>query len=184
MKSTFLPASLAALALLGGCAANAPRYAGPSSGPTATVRFSTPVPTINNPVLIHTSQCTDKDASLVGLLYSKAIGEPYREAIEVQVPANQSLGVSMLVGDVTVQPGIIISKNFVSIPYTTSTCRAIVDFVPKAGARYEVRYLTDLKQCHYQVEEVRTGSNGLTERVPEPSAKLRAGCELPAHWAP
>jgi hypothetical protein len=167
--------------MLVSCAA--PTYVAPTTGPVATIRFHTPNPTINNPVLLHTDQCSDKDAKLVGLLYSKAIGTPFSDALEATVPAGKMISVSMLVGDV--QPtGLIVSTHGVTIPYEKNWCRAIVDFTPKAGAKYEVVYATDLKQCFYNVNEINTGSNGQVVKVPEPTAKIRSGCKLPGYWAP
>lgn len=172
---------ISVVGIVASCAA--PSYIAPISGPVATVRFHTPNPTINNPVLLHTDHCSDKNAKLIGLLFSKAIGTPYADSFETSVPAGKSIAVSMLVGDV-VPTGIIISVGGVSIPYEKTWCRAIVDFTPRAGAKYEVVYATDLKQCFYNVNEIKTVSSGETVKTAEPSAKVREGCKLPGFWAP
>ena len=181
MTFTKISAVFAAITLLASCAA--PTYVAPSAGPVASVKFHTPNPTINNPVLLHTEQCSDKYAKLIGLLYSKAIGTAYSDSLEATIPAGKPVAVSMLVGDV-LPTGLIISRSGVSIPYEKTWCRAIVDFTPKAGAKYEVVYATDLKQCFYNVNELKTSSSGEIVKVAEPTAKIRQGCKLPGFWAP
>lgn len=182
MNSMQIGPCIAVVAVLAGCAST-PGYVAPASGPVATVRFHTPNPTINNPVLMHTDQCSDKDVKLIGRLYSKALGETYVDSFETTVPAEKPIAVSMMVGDV-VPTGLSISMSGVSIPYEKSWCRAIVDFTPKAGAKYEVVYATDLEQCFYNVNEIKTTSNGEVVKLAEPSAKVRPACKLPGYWAP
>jgi hypothetical protein len=143
-------------------------YVPPTAGPTATVRFTTPHVITNNPVMIHTDKCSELDALLVGRLHSKTFGDTYRDAIETTVPADRKLSVSMIAGEN--EPGFW-TRTFLS-------CRRIVDFYPKAGARYEVVYSYSLPEnkCSYHVWKLETDPQGKETRIEEP-IEVRA-CRL------
>jgi hypothetical protein len=162
----------AALLLLVGCVSI--NYVPPTDGNTATVLFTTPDKTINNPVMLHTDQCTDKDAKLVGQLNSRAIGVPTVGSIETRVTAGQVLSVSMIAG--------AFSSGATEIRIVS--CRRIVDFVPKPQARYEVSFYLEGTNCRYDVLEVVKDANGATRKIPDPTAKVRESCNLRQSWAP
>jgi hypothetical protein len=172
MQSSSLSSALAAPLLLAGCVSI--NYAPPTGENTATVVFTTPDKTINNPVMLHTDQCTDKDAKLVGLLNSRAIGVPPVSSIETRVAAGQMLSVSMVAGK--------FSSSATEIEI--ASCRRIVDFTPKPKARYEVSFYLVGSTCRYDVLEVVTDANGTTKMVPELTAKVRDSCRLRQSWAP
>lgn len=169
--------------LIAGCAA--PTYVPPASGPTARVTFTSPNPTINNPVLIHTEKCTDKDAKLVGQLYSRALGQPNVTHLDAIVAADQKLSVSMLVGDIAPKDRLppLTATLDGSHTWEKRHCRAIVEFIPRAGKKYKVTYATDLQQCFYVVEQA-SENHGAEVWQPMREAQVREHCHLPSYWAP
>ena len=156
-------------------------YAPPTTGEVATVAFQTPDQTINNPVMLHTDKCSDKDAKLIGLLNSKAIGVPKVSRIETKLAANKVQSVSMMAGKFSSQGLPMGGGTFSS---RTESCRRIVDFVPKANAHYEISFVYENGKCYYPVFEVVTDASGKQIRTLDTTAKVRESCDLPTHWSP
>lgn len=153
---------------ISGCASG-PTYVPPASQDTATVRFTTPDGTINNPVAMHTDRCSFDDAKLIGRLRSKTIGDKYTETIETQFEANKKLSVSM----VAAAP-IAISLTTI----TTRSCWRIVDFYPKSGGLYEVSFVYVDGRCYYNVDRIEKDLNGNEIKHPDDTASVRPDCIL------
>lgn len=149
-------------------------YNAPTNGPLATVIVKASDQTINNPVMLHSDVCSDDDATLVGMLNSRAIGMANTARLEFQVRAGEKLSLSMMAGEIDFSPKGLYTE--ISI----GGCRRIVDFVPEENATYEIMFIHQGDRCSYPVYKISTpeASKELA------SATVREGCTLPSHWTP
>ncbi len=78
-----------------GCAGLKTDYLPPQTGPKAHVKITTSYPGINLRIYIHGDNiCDFNQTKLVGLLYSKTLGIPYQDALDIVVPCNKETVIS------------------------------------------------------------------------------------------
>jgi len=125
---------LVSVTFLGGCTTFNFDYKPPLSGPTATAIIKSKWEGYNQRVIYHsiTSPCSGSAANLVGLLNAGAIGQKNVKQIEIKIPADQDVLISLPQFHLTQLVGGIGSGGTATFQY----CQPVVKIKPSPDKTY------------------------------------------------
>lgn len=124
--------------LLSGCVNFKFDYAPPTSQPTAKLTITTLMDGHNSRVIYHSNSapCSAKQAKLIGLLNAVAIGQKNVKQLEIAVPANEEVRISMPQMSIVGMTGGTVTGTIT----THRFCQPVVKFIPSANKSYAIEF--------------------------------------------